>query len=207
MRGKTITTYIMYHAVKTLQEMKEGEVLELVTDSFEAIEPDIRAWSRMTGHSLLKVEKDAGYERFYIEKGVPVEHGKKLAVVISNDGLEELISPLGFSLGAALQGLEVSMYFQGPGVRVFKKGFKAKLKGFGKPFSGFARKGLTQTGHIPPQDKIRQLKELGAKFYLCGPSMEHFGVQKHELIFNDVLIAEYMTFMEIMGDADIHIYQ
>jgi predicted peroxiredoxin len=65
---------------------------------------------------------------------------------------------------------------------------------------------LTKIGHIPPQDKLRQLRELGAHFYICGPSMEHFGVQKGKLIFDDVVIAEYLTFMEIMKKADIHIF-
>ena len=61
-------------------------------------------------------------------------------------------------------------------------------------------------GHIPPQDKLRQLKELGVHFYICGPSMEHFGVKKNKLIFDDVIVAEYLTFMEIMDKADIHIF-
>ena len=102
--------------------------------------------------------------------------------------------------------MEVHIYFQGPAVRVFQKGFKAKLGGFGRPFSGFARKGMAKMGHLPPQEKVRQLKELGTHFYLCGPSMQVFKVEKDELIFDNVIIAEYLTFMEIMKNADIHIY-
>ena len=71
MRGKLITIYILYYAVQTLQTMNEGEVLEIVTDNFEAIESDIRAWSRMTGHAVLDVEKGTTYERYYIEKALP----------------------------------------------------------------------------------------------------------------------------------------
>ena len=49
-----------------------------------------------------------------ILKTPPVNtQGKKVAMVISNSGLEELLSPLGFALGAALEGMEVHMYFQG----------------------------------------------------------------------------------------------
>lgn len=206
MRGKTITTFILYDAVKQLQKMSDGEVLEIVTDNYAAIESDMNAWSRMTGQKLLEVEKNTAYHRYYVEKAPFKKQGKTLAIVISNSGLEELISPLGFALGAALEGLDVSLYFQGPAVRVLKKGFKGQLKGFSKPFSGFARKGMAQTGHIPPQDKIRQLKDLGAHVYLCGPSMDHFGVKQDELIFDDVIIAEYLTFMEIMANADIQFY-
>jgi predicted peroxiredoxin/TusA-related sulfurtransferase len=206
MRGNKITTFILYNAVMKLKEMKEGEVLEIITEDFEPIESDIRAWCRMTGHNLVQLEKEADYRRYYIEKAMPKEKENKLALVISNPGLEELLSPLGFALGAALGGIDVHIYFQGPAVKVLKKNFKEKLRGINRPFSTFARKGLAKIGHIPPQDKLRQLRELGGHFYMCGPSMEHFGVKRSELIFDDVVIAEYLTFMEVMKKADIHIF-
>jgi len=52
MRGKTITPFILYYTVKNLKDMQEGEILEVNTDIFEAIENDISAWSRMTGYSF-----------------------------------------------------------------------------------------------------------------------------------------------------------
>lgn len=207
MRGKKITTFILYEAVMKLEAMKEGEVLEVVTEPSEPIESDIRAWCRMSGHNLVDVEKEAHHHRYSIKKAaVPEEKERKLAIVISNPGLEELLSPLGFALGAALAGTTVYIYFQGPAVRVLTKNFKEKLRGISRPFSHFARKGLAKVGHIPPQDKLRELRELGAHFYICGPSMEHFGVQKSDLIFDDVVVGEYLTFMEIMNKADIHIF-
>ncbi len=206
MRGKLITTYILYYAVQALDNLGEGEVLEIITDRFEAIETDIRAWSRTTGYAVLEVKEGAGDARYYIRKSVRAEPGKKFAMVISSAGLEELISPLGFALGAAVEGMSVSIYLQGPAVRVLKKGFKAKLGGLGRPFSGFARRGMSKMGHIPPQAKLRQLRELGAKFYLCGPSMRVFKVAKGDLIFDDVIVAEYMTFLEVMRDSDIKLY-
>jgi predicted peroxiredoxin/TusA-related sulfurtransferase len=206
MRGKKITTFILYDAVMKLREMNEGDVLEIVTEAFEPIQSDIRAWCRMTRHRLVDLEKAPGQERYYVQKGALKEEDRKLALVISDAGLEELISPLGFALGAALGGIEVYVYFQGPAVKVLKKGFKEALRGISKPFSRFARKGLAQIGHIPPQDKLRQLRELGASFYVCAPSMEHFGVEKDELIFDDAIVSEYLTFMEVMDKADIHIF-
>jgi predicted peroxiredoxin len=89
---------------------------------------------------------------------------------------------------------------------VFQKGFKATLGGFGRLFSGFARKGMAKMGHIPPQEKVRQLKELGTHFYLCGPSMQVFKVNKNDVIFDDVIIAEYLTFMEVIKNADIQMF-
>lgn len=131
---------------------------------------------------------------------------RDLAAVISSAGLEELLSPLGFALAAALSGTRVHLYFQGPAVRVLTKGFKARLPGLNRPFSGFARRGLARVGHVSPQQKLRQLRELGAQLYICGPSMEHFRVKKSDLVFDDVMVGEYLTFMEVMNETDIHFF-
>ena len=62
---------------------------------------------------------------------------------------------------------------------------------------------LTRAGHVPAQDKIRQLQALGAHLYACAPSMRHFKVATSDLAFADVTVAEYLTFMETMAHADI----
>jgi predicted peroxiredoxin/TusA-related sulfurtransferase len=206
-RGKTITTFILMEVLHTMSTMREGEVIELITEPLEAIDSDVGAWCRMTGQTLVGIHKEATTHRFHVRKGAEIEvHARDLAMIISNPGLEELLSPLGFALAAALSGRRVHLYFQGPAVRVLTTGFKATLHGLGRPFSRFARKGLAKAGHIAPQEKLRQLKELGAQFYICGPSMEHFGVTPSDLIFADVKVGAYLTFMEVMGDADIRFF-
>ncbi len=120
--------------------------------------------------------------------------------------MDKLISPLGLALGDTLSGAEVSIYFQGPGVRLLKLGYRSKLSGLGRPFTKIARDGLKKMGHLPPRDKIHQLKALGARFYICGGSIQPFGASKSELIFEDIIIAEYFTFLEVMNETDIKIY-
>lgn len=141
-----------------------------------------------------------------IRKVQPRRRGRRFAAVISNAGLEELLSPLAFALAAALEGVDVSQCFQGPAVRVLSRGFVDRLSGPNRPFSRFARTGLNAIGHLPAQQKIAQLQSLGAHIYVCGPSMEHFNPHPDDLAFNDVVIAEYLTFMEVMANADIHLY-
>lgn len=204
--GKSITTYIAFHAAEALGSMADGSVLELQTDSTEAIDNDVRAWCRVTGNRLISAENGLGGICFRIEKHAVEKRRRSAALVISDPGLEELLSPLGFALAAALEGVEVSIYFQGPAVRILAKGFKAKLHGPSRPFSLFARRGLEKAGHVSPQGKIAELQTLGAHLYVCGPSMEHFRVSKDDLVYDGVTVAEYLTFMEVMERAEIHMF-
>ena len=73
-----------------------------------------------------------------------------------------LLGALGFALAAALEGVAVSLYFQGPAVRVLTRGFHPRLRGWARPFSRFAAAGMTKSGHIPAQAKLQQLRRLGS---------------------------------------------
>lgn len=207
LRGTTITTHIAFRAHEALAGLEEGGRVELTTDALPAIDSDIRAWCRTAGHRLVEATApDGGPQRFVIERGRRTGPVGKLAVVISNDGLLELLSPLAFSLAAALEGQRVAIYFQGPAVRVLARGFTARLRGLGRPFSRFPRRGLAAAGHVAPDEKVRQLLTLGATIYVCGPSLEHYRVATADLAFEDVTISAYLTFMEQMCDASVHIY-
>lgn len=205
-RGKTITTFIVFDAAAELRAMNDGEVLELVTDAYEPIKVDIESWCEATGLDLLSSETSESTFRFLIEKRTPKSTGSKLAMIISVAGLEELLSPLGFALAAALEGIEVSLYMQGPAVRVLRRGFRPRLRGWARPFSRFAAAQMTESGHIPAQEKLGQLRSLGGAIYVCGPSMQAFKVNREDLIFDDLEIVEYLTFTSIMADSDIQLF-
>ena len=205
-RGKTISTFVIYEALPTLEAMYEGDVLELFTDDYEPLRRDITTWCEVTGHVLLETEPTAVGRRFLIEKRTPKTKDTSLAMILSPDGLEELLSPLGFALAAALEGIAVSIYMQGPAVRVLSKSYRPRLKGWARPFSRFAASQMTASGHIPAQEKLTQLRSLGGEIYLCGPSMQAFKVGPEDLIFDDVPMVEYLTFMSIMEDADIQLF-
>ena len=44
-----------------------GEVLELMADD-PSSEPDIKSWTKRTGHELISIEKDEGVFRFLIRR-------------------------------------------------------------------------------------------------------------------------------------------
>jgi predicted peroxiredoxin len=202
--GKTITTFVLYAIHEALTGIEVGDRVDARTEALPAIEADLQAWSRTTGHTIVDRVDDRRGRRYVIEKAQPRRSGRKLAAIISDDGLFELLSPLGFALAAGLEGHDVSLYFQGPAVRVLATGFTARMHGAGRPFSRFPRNGLAEVGHIPPQDKLAQLQTLGARFYACGPSMDHYKVDPTNLAF-EVTIAAYLTFMEQLDTADIHL--
>ncbi len=205
-RGKSITTFIAYQVLTRLSGLTDGESLELLTDAREEIDNDLRAFCRTRGQEITAGTRTDGSRQYTITKRPLRFSGKRYATVISDPGLEELLSPLAFALAAALEGSDVSLYFQGPAIRVLTKGFTEHLHGPARPFSRFARAGLTKAGHIPAQEKLRQLQALGAHLYACAGSMQHFKVAKADLAFSDVTIAEYLTFMEIMAGADVTVF-
>ncbi|MDH3225529.1 MAG: DsrE family protein [Thermoleophilia bacterium] len=206
MRGRSITTFVVYEIASRVDRCEVGQAVDVVVDDTEALDRDLRAWSAATGNEVRGGAPTAGGREYSIVKGVPRETDLALAMVISNPGLFELLSPLGFALAASLEGISVRIYFQAQAVRVLKSGFTPRIQGVARPFSRFARRGLERAGHVHPQDKLRQLEQRGADFYLCGPSMEHFKVSKEDLIFPDAKIAAYLTFMSVMAESDIHVF-
>ncbi len=169
LRGRTITTAIVLAVHEKLAELAVGDEIELLTEAFPAIVPDLQAWCRATGHDFIEVVEEGESWRVRMRKGVPRGAGYGVAVVVSVDGLEELLSPLGFALAAALGGAQVALYLQGPAVHVLAPGFRPRMRGLARPFSRFARTGLERVGHVAPVEKLRQLQALGAGLYACGP--------------------------------------
>ena len=204
--GKTIATFVMFDVVTELETMEVGEVVELLVDDYEPLIRDISAWCNVTGHRLVSSEESGTVQRIVIEKRAVTRRDTGLAMILSVDGLEELLSPLGFALAAALEGIDVSLYVQGPAVRVLARGYRPKLKGWSRPFSRFAADQMARSGHIPAQDKLRQLHQLGAHIYMCGPSMEHFKVKPEDVILDDVAFVEYLSFMAVMEQADMQVF-
>jgi TusA-related sulfurtransferase/predicted peroxiredoxin len=206
LRGRTITTAIAWAVHEQLADLEAGDEVELQTDPFQAIVPDLEAWCRATGHELVDVQKTSESWEARLRKGEPRRNEHRVAIVVSRDGLEELLSPLGFALAAALGGAQVAVYIQGPAVHVLEPGFRPRLRGLARPFSRFARAGLEKAGHVAPAEKLRQLQALGGALYACGPSLAHFRVDPERLAFDGVTVCEYFTFLEVMQHAEVQLY-
>jgi tRNA 2-thiouridine synthesizing protein A len=57
----------MFRTRMEIDEMKKGEVLEVLSDD-QAAESDIKSWARKTGNEILSIEKDKDDIRFMIRK-------------------------------------------------------------------------------------------------------------------------------------------
>lgn len=113
-RGRSISTAPLYEVARAMRELPPGDVITLRADPLSALDSDIRAWCRTTGHELAAVEEAGSTREYTIRKAAEVSTQPAWAIVISNLGLEELLSPLGFALAAALAGSPVAVYFQVP---------------------------------------------------------------------------------------------
>jgi hypothetical protein len=60
-----------------------------------------------------RTERGDGEVTYYVRKAPLRAVPRKVAFILSDPGLEELLSPLGMALTAALTGAEVHLYFQG----------------------------------------------------------------------------------------------
>ncbi len=205
-RGRSISTAILYEVARAMGGLRPGAVIEIRADVLPAVDSDIRAWCRTTGHELARVDEATDARVYAVRKASVLREQPAWAIVISNPGLEELLSPLGFALAAALAGSPVAIYFQGPAVRVLTGSFSEHLPGWKRPFSGFARRGLDKAGHSPPHEKLRQLESLGARLYICGPSMAHFKVAPDDLFLPGIEIVAYPTFVEQMNAAGVQVF-
>ena len=206
LRGLTITTAIVGAAQERLDALPDGQGVDLLVESRPGIMPDLEAWSRATGHRVTPMADTERGRHIRVTKETVKTNGHKVAMVVSRDGLLELLSPLGFALAAAQGGAVVSVYLQGPAVHVLRPGFAPTLPWPMRPFTRFARPRIEASGHVAAIDKLRQLQRLGGRVYACAPSMDRFGVDLRDLSLPDVTVCEYLTFMEVMEQSDVQLY-
>jgi len=234
LRGKKVSAFVFQKVTEKLSaledETSDEEVsVEVAIDHYQGLDNDIAAFGKLTGYKIEHIRTEAEvYQRYIITRktksalssenlpnkptGTTYQRNgerQHLALIISKDGLEELLSPLGFALTAATLGWKVSIYFQGPGVHVLDKTFRGHLTSWWmKPFSGIARKKMADMGHSPPSEKLEQLQQLGAKFYACHPSMDIFGVSLEQTRFPaDITVCEYATFLDVLQDSTVQLGQ
>lgn len=170
---------------------------------------DISVWCEATGNELLSSEPgEKGEIRCLIKGGEPdVGTRKRVTVMISTMNLE-VCFPFDRALAAAMLGMDVNVIFEGAGVRLLKIGCRSKLSGFlGGWFTGKVENVMkTDIGWPLPREAIEVLEQLGAKFFICGPSMAGYGVREEEIVVKEFQIRASLTWVTLLVESDVNVF-
>lgn len=128
---------------ETIRNIYDGDIIKVsATDSGFA--KDVEAWSRRTGNTLLKVEKEGKNNIVYLQKGTSANQsgatGKNTACAPAIDGktiivfsgdMDKVLASFVIANGAAAMGRPVTMFFTFWGLNVLRKTEPQNIK---KPF-------------------------------------------------------------------------
>ena len=145
---------------ETMKSADDGDIIQVsATDSGFA--KDVEAWSRRTGNTLLKTEKEGKSNIVYLQKGtgykMPEKAEGKTEVQTPNDGktiivfsgdMDKVLASFVIANGAAAMGRPVTMFFTFWGLNVLRKSEPQNIK---KPFID------TMFGKMMPQG-VNKLK-------------------------------------------------
>ena len=207
-RGTWKPYRVAYEVIKALRPLDIGSVVEVITKDDQGLLNDLGIWCRATGHELLGTQLGQGEARVLIRKGEPVRNDRTMTVIMSTASLEAAVYPLDKALAGAVLGMDVSVVFEGAGVRLLQRGYRSRLSGLvGSVFTSKVEQVMKkEIGWPLPQESILILQGLGAHFYLCGPSMFGYGVRDQDLIIGEYTVGAVITWADLLARADIQIY-
>jgi predicted peroxiredoxin/TusA-related sulfurtransferase len=197
-----------YAVITAMRELDTGELLELVTKDDAGLVRDVTTWCGRAGHELVTSQRECeGTVRILMRKGEPRRIERSMTVILSTAGLSDVVYPLDKALAAAVLGMDVHVVFEGAGVRMLKRNYRAKLSGLaGWIFTSMVERVMRrQIGWPLPAESIAMLDDLGAHFYVCGPSMFGYRVRAEDLIVSTYTVAAVLTWADLLARTDIHV--
>ena len=197
-----------YEVIKALRPPDSGSVAEVITKDDQGLLNDLGIWCRATGHELLGVQPGTGEARLLIRKAAPRRNDRTMTVIMSTASLQDAVYPLDKALAGAVLGMGVTVVFEGAAVRLLKRGYRPKLSGLaGGVFTAMVERVMKrEIGWPLPQESILILQDLGARFYLCGPSMFGYGVHEQDLIVGHYTMGAVITWADLLARSDIQIF-
>jgi TusA-related sulfurtransferase/predicted peroxiredoxin len=208
-RGTWKPYRVAYEVIKAVRPLETGSVVEVVTKDDQGLLNDLRIWCQATGHDLVATQPGGkGEARLVIRKAEPKRTGQTMTVIMSTASLEDAVYPLDKALAGAVLGMDVNVVFEGAAVRLLQRGYRPRLSGLaGRAFTSMVEQVMrTEIGWPLPQESILILEDLGARFYLCGPSMIGYGVGEQDLIIGRYTMGAVITWADLLAHSDIHIF-
>lgn len=199
---------VAYEVIKALRGVDTGSVVEVITKDDRGLLNDLGTWCRATGHELLSEQPGHRQVRVLLRKGEPVRSDKTMTVIMSTASLEHAVYPLDKALAGAVLGMDVNVVFEGAGVRLLKRGYRPRLSGLaGAVFTAMVERVMKkEIGWPLPQESILILEDLGARFYVCSPSMFGYGVQEPDLIVGQYTLGAVVTWADLLARSDIQVF-
>lgn len=207
-RNTTKSYIALYEVIREFNHRNPEFIIELITRDNRGVLNDISVWCETTGNVLISSEVvDEGEMRYLIQKCVLRKSvtPKMITVTISTASLDMVIYPMERAVAGAVSGMEVNIIFEGTGVRLLKKGYRATVAGFiGKFCTDDIEASLkSKMGWPLPRDSMLILEELGAKFWVCGASMEEYGIRGEDLVVKNVNMGGPITWVDLLAKSDV----
>jgi predicted peroxiredoxin/TusA-related sulfurtransferase len=207
-RGTWKPYRVAYKVIKALRGRDTGSVVEVTTKDDTGLLNDLGIWCRATGHELLGVQPGERQARVVIRKAEPARNDRTMTVIMSTASLEHAMYPLDKALAGAVLGMAVNVVFEGAGVRLLKRGYRSRLSGLvGGVFTAKVERVMKdEIGWPLPQESILILEDLGARFYVCSPSLVGYGVREQDLIVSKYTLGAVVTWADVLARSDIQIF-
>jgi peroxiredoxin family protein len=123
-----------------------------------------------------------------------------VAIIVYNSTFDIAMMPMMVAQGALAMGMEVSIFYTFFGLNAIKKGFKPKLPGLWRLFTGMISKKMAAHKVPPYEQMLKDSIAMGAKIYGCSTSMAVMGVGKDKLI-DGVEVAGVAKFLDMAANA------
>jgi len=127
---------------------------------------------------------------------------EKMAMVVSTNAIDKLITVFNMALGGASMGMEVILFFSFHGIELLKKDKSGDS--YQKPNRSLEK--MMAHPKFPSLDQmVMMCKEMGVKFIACSQSMEFMGLTREDLLPVVDSVAGVATFLADAGDSKINL--
>ena len=133
-----------------------------------------------------------------------VEKKEAISMIVYSNNFDKLMMPMIIAQGALAMGWEVNIFYTFMGLSALKKGYRPKLPGMMRMFTGMIEKRMSKQKVPSYKEFMMSNLEMGANIYGCNMSMEMMGVKKEDL-YDGVKVAGVAKYLDMSAEASINL--